>query len=127
LNNETTQKHQHYYEYVGDRETLTKTLVEHDDLQAVWYFGSEQGSLNVEFAASENMKRTWVNYGLKRDWFDEQQGQGEEFLIQAVECKNIWVPSNERLAAIVVLLGFSNINLFFFCLVGECKATGGGY
>mmetsp|Transcript_15345 Transcript_15345/g.26412 ORF Transcript_15345/g.26412 Transcript_15345/m.26412 type:complete len:889 (-) Transcript_15345:74-2740(-) len=87
----------------GDRETLTKTLVEHDDLQAVWYFGSEQGSLNVEYAASENMKRTWVNYGLKRDWFDADQGQGEEFLLQAVECKNVWVP------------------------MGECKASSGGY
>jgi hypothetical protein len=30
---------------------------------------------NVSRAASDNMKRTWVNYGLKRDWFDKAQGQ----------------------------------------------------
>ena len=45
----------------GDRETLSKTLVEHDDVEAIWYFGSEEGARNVEFGASDNMKRTWVN------------------------------------------------------------------
>ena len=76
----------------GDRETLAKTLVEHDDVQAMWYFGTEQGSSNIEFASAQNMKRTWVDYGVKRDWFDNEQGQGEEFRQQAVECKNIWMP-----------------------------------
>ena len=63
----------------GDRDLLTKTLCEHNDVQAFWYFGTEQGSQCVEYAAAENMKRTWVNYGHKCDWMNDIQGQGEEF------------------------------------------------
>ncbi len=47
----------------GSRDHLTKTLVEHDDVDAVWYFGSAEGSTFVEFLSSTNLKRTWVNYG----------------------------------------------------------------
>jgi aldehyde dehydrogenase (NAD+) len=38
------------------------------------------------------MKRTWVNYGLYRDWYDARMGEGENFLRRATEVKNIWVP-----------------------------------
>jgi aldehyde dehydrogenase (NAD+) len=41
------------------------------------------------------MKRTWVDYGLKRDWLSPEQGEGEEFLRQATQVKNIWVPTGE--------------------------------
>jgi aldehyde dehydrogenase (NAD+) len=41
------------------------------------------------------MKRTWVNNGLRRDWFSREQGEGREFLRQAVQVKNIWVPYGE--------------------------------
>jgi len=51
-----------------------------------------QGSKFVEHASAENVKRTWVNYGLERDWADPDQGQGEEFLYHATQCKNIWMP-----------------------------------
>jgi aldehyde dehydrogenase (NAD+) len=76
----------------GERDHLAKYMAEHHDLEAVWYFGSRAGSQYVETAAAENIKRTWVNYGEFRDWFDHVQGAGEEFLYQAVECKNIWMP-----------------------------------
>ena len=39
------------------------------------YFGSPEGSKFVEMASVDNVKRTWVNYGLLRDWTDVQQGQ----------------------------------------------------
>ena len=41
------------------------------------------------------MKRTWVDYGRERDWTDARQGEGEEFLEQATQVKNIWVPYGE--------------------------------
>ncbi len=41
------------------------------------------------------MKRTWVNYGEPRDWSDEVQGAGHEFLHEATQVKNIWVPMGE--------------------------------
>ena len=77
----------------GNRDHLTKTLVEHDDVDAMWYFGSAEGSYFVEYLASHNMKRTWVSYGEKRDWSDNQQGAGHEFLHQSVQVKNIHVPT----------------------------------
>ncbi len=79
----------------GERDVLAKTLAEHDDVNAVWYFGTLQGSYNVEYASATNMKRTWVNYGLPRDWTDPHQGAGAEFLHHAVQVKNIWVPTGE--------------------------------
>ena len=41
------------------------------------------------------MKRTWVSHGRFHDWFEEEQGAGEEFLRHAVEIKNIWIPYGE--------------------------------
>jgi len=49
----------------------------------------------VESEAAENMKRTWANYGKYRDWYDAQQGEGEEFLRHATQVKNIWIPYGE--------------------------------
>lgn len=82
----------------GDRDHLTKYLSEHQDVQSMWYFGSGEGSKFVEFTSAENVKRTWVNYGLERDWTDPEQGQGEEFLYQSVQVKNIWIPMGDIFA-----------------------------
>ena len=41
------------------------------------------------------MKRTWVSHGFGVDWFDDEQGEGEEFLREATQVKNIWVPYGE--------------------------------
>ena len=79
----------------GDRDHLTRTLVQHEDVDAVWYFGTAEGSYHVEYESASNMKRTWVNYGIQRDWQDPEQGKGEEFLHHATQVKNIWVPTGE--------------------------------
>jgi aldehyde dehydrogenase (NAD+) len=41
------------------------------------------------------MKRTWVDYGITRDWFDPEQAEGHQFLRHATQIKNIWVPYGE--------------------------------
>jgi aldehyde dehydrogenase (NAD+) len=79
----------------GNRDHLTKTLIQHEDVDAVWYFGSAEGSYHVEYESAVNIKRTWVGYGLPRDWTDPQQGAGREFLYHATQVKNIWVPTGE--------------------------------
>ncbi|HEU4881255.1 MAG TPA: aldehyde dehydrogenase family protein [Longimicrobium sp.] len=79
----------------GKRDELTETLAAHDDVDAVWYFGGAEGSTMVERLSAGNMKRTWVSYGRDRDWFDAEQGEGREFLRQATQVKNIWVPYGE--------------------------------
>lgn len=82
----------------GDRDHLSKYLAEHQNLEAMWYFGSADGSKFVEAAAADNVKRTWVNYGEGRDWYDTEQGAGKEFLYHATECKNIWLPMGTTFA-----------------------------
>jgi aldehyde dehydrogenase (NAD+) len=77
----------------GNRDHLIKTLVEHDDVDSLWYFGSAEGCRQVEERSAFNMKRTWVNYGEARDWADKEQGAGEEFIHESIQVKNIWVPT----------------------------------
>ena len=79
----------------GGRDALAGVLAAHDDVDALWYFGSREGSAAVERASTGNLKRTWVNYGRARDWADPEQGSGEEFLRRAIEVKNIWAPFGE--------------------------------
>ena len=74
----------------GGRDTLAKVLAEHNDVDAIWYFGGAEGSALVERASAGNMKRTWVGNGKPRDWLD--RSQGDVFLRQATQIKNIWVP-----------------------------------
>eukprot|EP00118_Oscarella_pearsei_P025258 m.307845 g.307845 ORF g.307845 m.307845 type:complete len:868 (+) comp42934_c0_seq1:915-3518(+) len=82
----------------GSRDHLTKYLAEHQNVESMWYFGSAEGSKFVELTSTVNVKRTWVNYGVERDWKDVRQGQGEEFLLHSTECKNIWIPMGEIFA-----------------------------
>ncbi len=79
----------------GERDALSQVLAEHDDVDAMWYFGSAEGSKRVEFASAGNMKRTWVSNGHERNWLDATQGEGQEFLREATQVKNIWVPYGE--------------------------------
>ncbi|HAV76969.1 MAG TPA: aldehyde dehydrogenase, partial [Anaerolineae bacterium] len=79
----------------GDRDHLTKTLVQHEDVDSIWYFGSAEGCYHVEHESAANMKRTWVGYGLPRDWMSREQGEGHEFLHESTQVKNIWVPTGE--------------------------------
>ncbi|KAG7173776.1 Aldehyde dehydrogenase family 16 member A1-like [Homarus americanus] len=81
----------------GSRDHVTKYLTEHQDLQAM-YFGSLEGSKFVEHTSAVNLKRTWVNYGLDRKWLDAHEGEGEEFLYQATQVKNIWLTMGDIFA-----------------------------
>lgn len=76
----------------GAKDELAQVLAKHDDVDGLWYFGSQQGSEAIERLSADNMKRTWVNYGKYRDWSDKAQGEGESFLRRASQIKNIWIP-----------------------------------
>ncbi|MDJ1464642.1 aldehyde dehydrogenase family protein [Nitratireductor sp. GZWM139] len=76
----------------GERDLLVKTLAEHDEVAALWYFGSAEGSAMVEKASAGNLKSTWVNNGRMPNWLDDGQGRGRDYLRRAVQVKNIWVP-----------------------------------
>ena len=78
----------------GAKDSLAKTLAEHDDVDAVWYFGSREGVRLVELASAGNMKRTFAEWE-PRDWTSSASGEGREFLREATQVKNIWIPYGE--------------------------------
>ena len=78
----------------GERDALAKTLAEHDDVDALWYFGTPAGAAMAEAASAGNLKQTWTEDGAARDW-TRPEGQGREFLTRAVQVKNVWVPYGE--------------------------------
>jgi aldehyde dehydrogenase (NAD+) len=79
----------------GLPDELARVLASHDDVDGIWYFGSAEISAEVERLSAGNMKRTWVDLGRSRDWADPRRGAGEEFLEQATQVKNIWIPYGE--------------------------------
>ncbi len=76
----------------GNKDELSQVLAKHYDVDGLWYFGSKEGSKQVELLGAENMKRTWVNYGKYRNWADRAVGEGQMFLRHASQIKNIWIP-----------------------------------
>ena len=76
----------------GERDALAKTLAEHDDVAALWYFGSADGAKMVETASAGNLKPVWSDLGRLRDWRNPAQGQGVEYLRRACQVKTIWLP-----------------------------------
>ena len=79
----------------GARDELAKVLAQHDEVDAMWYVGPEDGIAMVERESAGNMKRTWCEPAGLRDWFDPVQGEGREFLRHATQVKNIWIPYGE--------------------------------
>jgi aldehyde dehydrogenase (NAD+) len=79
----------------GSREDLTKTLADHDDVDALWVFGSKTASATAEKHSVGNLKRTLVDHGLETDWNDPAAAEGPILLRHAVQVKNIWIPYGE--------------------------------
>ena len=78
----------------GPQKDAAEPMARHMDIDAVWSFGAKELSTTVEKGAAGNLKRTWVNHGMARDWMGAQ-GEGHAFLQAATEVKNIWVPYGE--------------------------------
>jgi len=79
----------------GSKDELAEVLAKHDNVDGVWYFGTKEGSRNIELLSADNMKRTWANYGKHRNWLDKKIGEGATFLRRASQIKNIWIPYGE--------------------------------
>jgi aldehyde dehydrogenase (NAD+) len=75
----------------GARAALLPALAKHDDVDALWCFGRADETTCVERESVGNLKRTFVDYGRRLDWFD-RASEGIVFLRQAAQIKNIWVP-----------------------------------
>ena len=67
-------------------------LAEHEDIDGVWYLGpSLDTGKAVEEASISNMKRTWVPLEKRSDWYSNE-GVSQQFLREATQIKNIWIP-----------------------------------
>jgi aldehyde dehydrogenase (NAD+) len=80
----------------GRKNELTKVLAEHDDVDAIWYWGDKNGVKANELASCGNMKQTWCSVSSSdgRDW-PAATSEGREFLRRATQVKNIWIPYGE--------------------------------
>ncbi len=78
----------------GNTDTLACDLAKHNDVKAVWVFGSAELSKTVEHLSTGNLKRVFTDYGRAWDW-SSSITEGEAFLRQATQIKNIWVPYGE--------------------------------
>ena len=76
----------------GRRDGLVEILAEHDDVDALWVFGSKQASATAERLSTGNLKRTLVDHGFMTDWYDGSASEGPILLRHAVQIKNIWIP-----------------------------------
>ncbi|MHA7869722.1 MAG: aldehyde dehydrogenase family protein [Salipiger thiooxidans] len=75
----------------GSHAELAPTLAGHVDVDAVWSFSGAPLSEVVERNAAGNLKRSWVNDGMARDWTGAD-GEGRAFLDAATEVKTVWIP-----------------------------------
>jgi aldehyde dehydrogenase (NAD+) len=79
----------------GAAKDLTKTLAEHDDVDAVWVFGTKENAALAEKLSVGNLKRVLTDQGLVTDWFAPEEAEGPILLRHAVQVKNIWIPYGE--------------------------------
>jgi aldehyde dehydrogenase (NAD+) len=75
----------------GSHAELAPTLAGHADIDAVWSFSGAPLSEVVERHSAGNLKRSWVNDGMARDWTGPD-GEGRAFLDAATEVKTVWIP-----------------------------------
>ncbi|MBP0484411.1 aldehyde dehydrogenase family protein [Sagittula salina] len=78
----------------GSADTLGAELAKHNGVDALWAFGSAALSETVERLSTGNLKRVFTDYGRAWDWMSPE-AEGELFLRQATQIKNIWVPYGE--------------------------------
>ena len=79
----------------GPHGELAPVLAAHDDVDAMWFWGTAEGAAAVERLSAGNLKQTWVHPGRAVRWEVAAEGEGERFLRHATQVKNVWVPYGE--------------------------------
>jgi len=74
---------------------LLKVLAEHDDLDAIWCYGTGELCATAKALSVGNLKQVWTNEGRDIDLFQDAQAEGHWYLEHAYQVKNIWVPYGE--------------------------------
>jgi aldehyde dehydrogenase (NAD+) len=79
----------------GLREELERTLFEHDGIDGVWQFASEEGCTEMERLSAGNLKQTWAGFREDHDLVSSDWPGSKTFIRHATQVKNIWVPTGE--------------------------------
>ena len=79
----------------GRTSELLKVLAEHDDLDAIWCYGTGELCASAKALSAGNLKQVWTNEGRDIDLFQDAQAEGRWYLEHAYQVKNIWVPYGE--------------------------------
>ena len=76
----------------GHHFELAQTLAEHEEVNALWYFGKAGGVKAVEQASISNLKQIWSHGEQELRWGSSAQLNPRRVLEKATQVKNIWVP-----------------------------------
>ncbi len=76
----------------GNKADLAEQLAGHAEVDGIWCWAEPEIVSQVETTSATDLKRLWVHIDGDRDWLDSRQGEGNEFLRNATEVKNIWTP-----------------------------------
>jgi aldehyde dehydrogenase (NAD+) len=68
---------------------IAKVLAEHEDVDAIWYFGGSGGGKSMEECSISNMKQTWIAEAGTINWATIAS---QKLLLKSTQVKNIWVP-----------------------------------
>ncbi len=79
----------------GARAEVSKTLADHDEVDALWYAAPRSEWTAIEAASAGNLKPVWTFEGDRTDWSSNAAAQGARFLRRATQIKTIWVPYGE--------------------------------
>ena len=78
------------------QEELNTTLSQHENIDAIWYFGNSHTSKTQIIKNSvSNLKRFWCPEEKNIDWSNTSKNFLDEFLFQSTQVKNIWLPYGE--------------------------------
>ena len=78
------------------QEGLNTTLSQHENIDAIWYFGNSHTSKTQIIKNSvSNLKRYWCPEEKNIDWSNTSKNFLDEFLFQSTQVKNIWLPYGE--------------------------------
>ncbi|MGR3570210.1 aldehyde dehydrogenase family protein [Brevirhabdus sp.] len=78
----------------GSAADLGAELARHNEVDALWAFGTADLARSVENLSTGNLKRVFTDGGRAWDW-SAPETEGELFLRHATQIKNIWVPYGE--------------------------------
>jgi aldehyde dehydrogenase (NAD+) len=77
----------------GHRDELAPVLAAHADVDALWCLDAAPAlATQLETLSATNLKRTWIDLDGSHAWADADAADGERFLRQATQVKNIWLP-----------------------------------